>query len=300
MTSTPAADDGGPFTVTLLTDCGPGELPGVLESIVRDIAPFAAVVHLTHAVEPYDVRGGSLALARAIGYVASGVVVAAVDPDTDRPMVAVELTGASGVLIGPDNGLLAPAVAMAGGAERAFVLDNTDYHLDSPGVVLAVRDVMVPAAAYLAAGVPIEELGTSVDTASLLPGILPITRSETDGLAAEVLWVDRYGAIQLNVGTDEIEAAPGDRVLVRFGDTGRTALVATSVMGLAESQLALVPDAHGLMSLRLCRGSAAADLGLGVADAVSLTVVGPGNTDPGTTGFPDMTGGTVTAVQLRR
>ncbi|MGD9792327.1 MAG: S-adenosyl-l-methionine hydroxide adenosyltransferase family protein [Acidimicrobiia bacterium] len=300
MSDFEAADDGVAFTITVLTDTGPGELAGVLESIARDIAPHAAVVHLTHDVEPYDVRGGSLALARAIGYVASGVVVAAVDPDTDRPIVAVELAGASGVLIGPDNGLLAPAVAMAGGAGRAFVLDNADYHLESPGSVLAVRDVMMSAAAHLACGVPLEVLGTSVDTSNLLPGILPITRSEADALAAEVLWVDRYGAIQLNVGTDELETNAGDRVLIRFGDTARTALVTTSVRGLGESQLALVPDAYGLMSLRLCRGSAAADLGLGVADAVSLTVVGPGNA-PGLDGsFPDMTGGTITPVQLRR
>jgi len=300
MSSTPGVHADAVFTVTLLTDSGPGELAGVLESIVRDIAPGASVVHLTHDVEPYDVRGGSLALARAIGYVASGVVVAAVDPDTDRPLVAVELLGGIGVLIGPDNGVLAPAVAMAGGAERAFVLDNDDYHLSSPGALLAVRDVLVPVAAHLASGVPLDDLGTSIDTASLLPGILPISRTEADGLAAEVLWVDRYGSIQLNVGTDELDAVPGDRVLVRFGDTARTALVATSVSGLGDSQLALVPDAHGLMSLRLCRGSAAADLRLAVSDAVSLTPVGPGNPIGQQGAVPDMPAGTVTPVQLRR
>ena len=45
-------------------------------------------------------------------------MLAVVDPGvgTERRAVAVEVAGGEGVLIGPDNGLLAPAVAMAGGA----------------------------------------------------------------------------------------------------------------------------------------------------------------------------------------
>ena len=57
-------------------------------------------------------------MARAIPYVAEGVVLAVVDPGvgTSRRAVAIEIAGGAGVLVGPDNGLLAPAVAIAGGA----------------------------------------------------------------------------------------------------------------------------------------------------------------------------------------
>ena len=68
-------------TVSFLSDLGVGsDTVGVVRAIVRDLAPHAVVVDLTHAIAPYDVRGGSLSLARAIGYVPSGVVVASVDP----------------------------------------------------------------------------------------------------------------------------------------------------------------------------------------------------------------------------
>jgi S-adenosylmethionine hydrolase len=274
-------------TVTLLSDVGTrSELPGVLASIVRDIAPDAVVVHLSHDIDPHDVRAGSLALARAMGYVASGVMVAAVDPATDRPSIAVMVAGGAGILIGPDNGLLAPAVAMAGGAERAMLLTNDDLHLLSPGSLLIVRDVLVPVAAHLCAGVPFDLLGTEVDPGTLLPGVVPISRIDNAVLSAEVLWVDRFGNVQLNIGPDEI-AEFGERVSLRFDGQTRTAVSVPTVIGLNDSQVALVPDPYGLVAVSLCRRSAAEELGLDVGTGVELSAAG---TDRGVD----------TPVQLRR
>ena len=143
-------------TVSLLTDYGSrDEFAGVVRAVIRDIAPHVTVVDLTHEIPPFDVRAGSLALARCITYVPSGVVMAVVDPGvaTDRRAVAIEVAGGSGVVVGPDNGLLAPAVAMAGGAERAVELTNRDYRLLTPGATFAGRDIFAPAAAHICNGV---------------------------------------------------------------------------------------------------------------------------------------------------
>src|SRR5690606_9165 len=116
-------------------------------------------------IAPHDVRGGGLALARAAQYLCPGVVLAVVDPGvgTDRRAVAVEVGGGQSVLVGPDNGLLAPAVAMSGGATRAVELTNTDYQLPAPGPTFAGRDVFAPAAAHICLGTPLEDLGPEVD-----------------------------------------------------------------------------------------------------------------------------------------
>src|SRR5439155_14995424 len=118
------------------------------------------------------------------------------------------------VFVGPDNGLLAGAVAVTGGARRAVALTNPAYQLPAPGATFAGRDVFGPAAAHLCNGVDLADLGEEVDPHSLLPGLLPITRIEDGALVAEVLWVDRYGNVQLNVDPDEI-AAMGSRLLLR-------------------------------------------------------------------------------------
>ncbi len=167
-------------TVTFLSDFGVrDEFVGVVKSVIRDLARHVTVIDLTHDIAPYDVRGGSLALARSIQYVASGVVLAIVDPGvgTDRRAIAVEVGDGEGVLLGPDNGLLAPAVAMAGGAGRAVVLDNPEYQLEAPGATFAGRDIFGPAAAHLCNGVDLALLGHAVDPVSLLPGIVPLSRA---------------------------------------------------------------------------------------------------------------------------
>ena len=220
-------------TVSLLTDYGlDDEFVGVVKSVIRDLAPHVTTIDLTHGIRPFDVRAGSLALARAIPYVAEGVVLAVVDPGvgTSRKAIAVEVGDGAGVLVGPDNGLLAPAVALAGGATRAVELDNATYQLEAPGATFAGRDVFAPAAAHLCNGVDLAELGSPLDAALLVPGVIALPRTEPDGLHAEVLWVDRFGNCQLNVGPDELAAlAVGtderdrDVVTVVCGDERRSA-----------------------------------------------------------------------------
>ena len=232
------------------------------------------VVDITHNVPPHDVRTGGLALVRSVQYLAPGVVLAVVDPGvgTERRAVAVEVGDGQAVFVGPDNGLLASAVAMTGGADRAVSLTNPEYQLPSPGPTFAGRDVFAPAAAHLCNGVPIDELGDLIDPYSLLPGVLPVSSNENGSVRAEVLWVDTYGNVQLNVDPDDITDM-GDRIAVRHGpsnDKVRLATRATTYGALKSGELGVVVDSYGLVSLALDRMSAADMLRLRAGDAVTL------------------------------
>jgi S-adenosylmethionine hydrolase len=270
-------------TVSLLTDYGTAdEFVGVVKSVIRDIAPHVGVIDLTHEIAPFDVRAGSLALARCIGYVPSGVVMAVVDPGvaTDRRAVAIEVAGGSGVVIGPDNGLLAPAVAMAGGAERAVELTNPDYQLEAPGATFAGRDVFAPAAAHVCNGVDLAELGPLVDPELLMPATVPLPREDGDALAVEVLWIDRFGNCQLNVGPDDLPATWTGDVQVRVpsaidpsGAIVRRAVRASSFAALGGGRAGLVLDSYGMLAICLDRRSAAEELGLAAGDQVLLSAL---------------------------
>jgi S-adenosyl-L-methionine hydrolase (adenosine-forming) len=262
-------------TVSFLSDYGHAdEFVGVVHSVIRSLAPHVAVVDLVHDLPAHDVRAGSLALVRAIQYVAPGVVLAVVDPGvgTARHAVALEVGDGSGVLIGPDNGLLAPAVSMSGGATRAFALTNTALHLPSPGPTFAGRDIFAPVAAHLCNGVPLEEVGDELDPQDLLPGVVPLPTVNADGsLDAEVLWVDRFGNCQLNVGPEEVEAF-GDRVSLRCGGANvRTAVKAETYDELAAGQVGLIVDSYGLLSVAFARSPVAAELNLRAGDPVRLS-----------------------------
>lgn len=268
-------------TVSFLSDYGTtDEFVGVVHSVIRDLAPHARVIDLTHGVTPFDVRAGSLALARCIGYVASGVVLAVVDPGvaTSRRAIAVEVADGEGVLVGPDNGLLAPAVAIAGGAGRAVELTNAALHLPSPGATFAGRDVFAPVAAHLCNGVDLSELGDAIDAELLLPGVVALPQSDDDTVIAQVLWVDRFGNAQLNVGPDDLPASFGSRLMVRSSSptdpTGGVRRTATRVGAYAElvsGAVGLVLDSCGLLAVSMDQRSAAEELGLDVGDQVTLT-----------------------------
>ncbi len=258
-------------TVSFLSDYGTGdEFVGVVKSVIRSIEPEAAVIDITHEIPPHDVRAGSLALARASQYLVPGVVLAVVDPGvgTDRRAVAVEVGSGQSVLVGPDNGLLAAAVGMVGGADRVIELTNADYHLPSPGATFDGRDVFAPVAAHLCAGVVLEEFGDPIEATSLQPGMIPLPFTEGDAVAAQVLWVDRFGNAQLNVGPDDVEHL-GDRVRLVFGERSRLARRATSFAELG-GDVGLVLDSYGLLAVALDRHPAAVELALATGDEVKI------------------------------
>lgn len=277
-------------TVTLLSDLGTTDgYVGVLHSIVRQLAPGVGVVDLTHEIEACDVQAGALVLARSVQYLCPGVIVGLVDPGvgSDRRPIALEVAGGAAVLVGPDNGLLASAVGMIGGAERAVVLDNVDYHLRSDATTFAARDIFAPVAAHLCAGVAFEDLGTLVDPATLTPGLVPLNRTEQDAdgtpvLEAEALWVDRFGNVQLNAELDDV-AEFGDLLEVRTTRGARTVSLVSTYSDLADGAIGLLVDSDGLLSLVTYGRSASTELVVSRGDAVSLRPISDDGTATSTT-----------------
>lgn len=266
--------DAPPF-VSFLSDYGTrDEFVGVCKAVMLELCPDLRIVDITHDVAPFDVRAAALTLVRAVQYLPAGIVVAIVDPGvgTDRKAIAVEVE--NGVLLGPDNGLLAPSVAMLGGAVRAVHLDNPEYQLQAPGGTFAGRDVMAPAAGHLAAGVPISELGTELDPALLVPGLLPLPEETDDGtVQGEVLWVDRFGNVQLNVDPDMLTArrvGTGDSLELRWRDQVRGVRWVSSYADGKPSELVMITDSYGLLSLAIDRQSASQVAGLPVGTQVTI------------------------------
>ena len=289
-------------TISFLSDFGHAdEFVGVVHSVIRSIAPQVGVIDITHGIPRHDTRAGGLALARAASYLNPGVVIAVVDPGvgTDRRSIALEVGDGMSVLIGPDNGLLAPAVGLVGGATRAFEITSVEHRLPTAGgATFDGRDVFGPAAAHLCNGVPITEIGTEIDPATLMPGVLPISRFEEGPrgpeLVCEVLWVDHFGNCQLNVDPLEIidVAGTGGEVVVEVGAGSATPDERIGVRVDAYDQIppgriGLVVDSSGLLSLAVARGSAASDLQLG--EGIEIRIRSLAENDRG---------GVVTSVQL--
>jgi S-adenosylmethionine hydrolase len=246
--------------ICLLSDFGlDDEFVGVVHGVILRIAPGATVIDVTHGIPRGDVRAGALALLRAVQYLPEGVAMAVVDPGVGSARRAIAAATPWGHFVGPDNGLLAPAAAMVGGASRVVSLEDARFRLPRQGVTFDGRDVFAPAAASLAAGeADLSDLGPDVDPASLMPLLLPLVEAGDRAAQGEVWWVDRFGNAQTNVSPADLEGiglGPGDTVVLTVGAT-RHELPWTRSYEEGEGSGVVHVDSYGMMTVAVPGGRA--------------------------------------------
>src|SRR5579875_870617 len=206
-----------PSLVTFLTDFGlEDDFVGTCHGVIAGIAPEARVIDITHGIRPGHVLQAALMLADVLPYMPAGVHLAVVDPGVGGGRRAIALRDGEGRLhVGPDNGLLLPAAERFGGVADAHELANPAYSLQPVSRTFHGRDLFSPAAAHLAAGVALEELGPTLDPEELVRIDLPQPEIGQNRIRATALAVDRFGNVALNLTRDQLdrtELAPGTRV----------------------------------------------------------------------------------------
>jgi S-adenosylmethionine hydrolase len=263
-----------PATIVFLSDFGLDEpFVGVCHGVIARIAPDARLIDLSHGIPPQDVVRGAISLADAVPFMPPAVYLAVVDPGvgSERRAVAVETNGRS-ALVGPDNGILSLAWQALGGVRRAVQIASPDVLLEPVSETFHGRDVFAPAAAHLAAGRPIHALGPEIDPSGLARVAFPRPEVEPGSIRCEVLSVDRFGNVQLNVDLSALEAAglAGGGELELRGARGSVRLRRVRTFAeIPEGELGILADSSGRLAIARNRGSAAeAVAGLGDPDLV--------------------------------
>jgi S-adenosylmethionine hydrolase len=240
--------------------------------VIKRIAPDVEVIHLSHGITPQNVLQGALVLARALPFIPAGVHVAVVDPGVGGGRKAVALRGGDGrVYVGPDNGLLLVAAENLGGIAAAVEIANDAFMVEPVSATFHGRDVFAPAAAHLARGVALTELGPAVPVEKLTRLELPRPRITPSEILATVLDVDRFGNVQLNLTMRELEEA-GMRETLEVEVAGRRhgALVARTFADVAPGETIVYEDAYRSVAVAVNGGSAADALTARVGARVAL------------------------------
>jgi S-adenosyl-L-methionine hydrolase (adenosine-forming) len=258
--------------VSFLTDYGLADgFVAACRGVLAGIAPQVAVIDVTHLVPPGDVRRGALVLAQVVGYLPPAVHLAVVDPGVGTERRPVAVGAGRSLLVGPDNGLLPPAADTLGGVAEAHVLANRELRLPQESGTFHGRDTFAPAAAHLAAGVPLAEVGPAIDPDGLVRLPAPVIRASGRLLETEVLTVDRFGNVQLSVGAEHLSWLSGSTRLRLRTAAGDHELPLGHTFGdVAAGALVAYLDSAGHLALAVNRGDAAALLRLRPGDVVVL------------------------------
>lgn len=234
--------------VTLLTDFGTadgyvGEVKGVLASL----APDVTVIDIAHDVAAHDVEGARLALARYWQRFPEGTVhLVVVDPGVGGGRAAIAMVSEGRILVGPDNGVLSPALLHAGA--RCVTIPVPA----SAAPTFHGRDVFAPAAAQLALGATLESLGAPL-AAPVIRRTPEAIRRDDGGVQGEVITVDRFG----NAVTNLLALRGGEIVI-----DGLALSVRRTYADAGPGEPTALVGSSGLVEIAVRDGSAAALLGL--------------------------------------
>jgi hypothetical protein len=245
--------------------------------VIKRIAPDVEVLDVTHGIAPQQVLQGALVLAHTLPYMPVGVHVAVVDPGVGGDRKPLALRGTDGRLyVGPDNGILLVAADRLGGVQEAAEIAEPAYMLESVSRTFHGRDVFSPAAAHLANGVDLGELGPKLDPAGLVRLEVPEPAIGTARIRATVLSIDRFGNVQLNLTRDHLEEigiVPGTRVEIHVAFDRFFAVAARTFADVRPGDVVLYENSYRNIGLALNQGNAAQAFGTKVGAELRLSPV---------------------------
>jgi S-adenosylmethionine hydrolase len=230
-----------------------------MRGVALGICPEATLVDITHEIAPQDIVGGAMELAAAYKFFPDGTVfLCVVDPGVGSARRAIAALAGAHAFVAPDNGLLSMVFREV--TPTAVVeLAEPKYARPSISRTFEGRDRFAPAAAWLARGVALTELGPPAANWQQLD--VPEPRVEDGRLSGVVMRVDRFGNLVTNIDRRTFDAFAGARP-VRIGVAdGVVARVSTYAEGVQGSACALFGSTEHL-EIAVAGGSASERLGL--------------------------------------
>lgn len=254
--------------VAFLSDYGHRDpFVGVCHAVIRNVDPSIPVIDLAHGIPAQDVRAGAIALCDSVPYLPRrAIALAVVDPGVGGPRRAVAVDTFDGLtFIGPDNGLLAPAIALAGGAEAVAEISSSPWRMQPVSQTFHGRDLFSPVAAHLAAGKPLASAGPQLDPVILTQLSLPGPTVNGNAIGAEAIDIDIYGNVRLAAAVTDlaaIGAEPGSMLEVETAGLRTPARYAHSFGDVGEHEPLVFEDSNGSLAIGVNLGDAAAELGV--------------------------------------
>lgn len=265
--------------ITLTTDFGRQDgYVGAMQGVILSICPTARLLDISHQIPPQDIRTAAFVLYQAFGYYpAQTIHCVVVDPGVGSNRRAIAVRTSHGIFVGPDNGVFSLVLAATPvNVLEAVTLTNSDYQLPGISATFHGRDIFAPAAAHLANGVPVSQLGPrAINLVRLDFGPKPEQRKSAEAISSEmssqasrVIHIDHFGNLILSLTRHDI--TDPEQVTFTIGSHVIESLHATFA-DVAEGQLlAYTGSSRDHIEIAIRNGNAAQALGLRVGDVIKV------------------------------
>ncbi|MGC3943368.1 MAG: SAM-dependent chlorinase/fluorinase [Chryseolinea sp.] len=251
--------------VTLLTDSGESDhyVAAVKARIIR-INPAIRIEDISHNIRALDIAHGAYVLRSVFRDFPAGtvhLVGVASTGNRDDNFVALQLE--DHLFVGCDNGLF----SLISDQPVQQIVRLTPTLNDSN--TFPERDIFATAAARLAGGMPLSELGTPLEAVKkLIDRQVKATRKQIVG---NVIRVDGMGNLITNIQRDTFELlSKGKTYTVQFGGE-KFRRIHTSYQQAEQGECFLVFNSLNLLEIGIFKGNASELLGLSYDSAVNIS-----------------------------
>ena len=253
--------------LTLTTDFGLNDgFVGAMKGVILSICPDAVLVDIAHEIRPQDLLQAAYVLSTAVAYYPPGTVhLVVVDPGVGSERRPIAVQTARAAYVAPDNGVLSLALAQDP-ARKAVHLTDPVYRLSSVSPTFHGRDIFAPAAAHLARGAPLEEMGEALPVSDLIE--LPNPAPEPHpggGWRCAILHVDRFGNLITNFRLQSRQR--GLRIRVGERNIER---VSRTFSDVEPGELVAYAGSSGYLEIAVREASAAQALSLDIGDTILI------------------------------
>lgn len=257
--------------ITLTTDFGLQDaFVGIMKGVIASINPRARVVDLTHGIPAQNILAGGLVLRHAVQYFPPGTIhVAVVDPGVGGARRPLLIQCGETYFIGPDNGVLSPAVADRT-PDRIICLSNSDYHLKPTSATFHGRDIFAPAAAHVSLGVPASAFGETLETLENLRVPEPVR--EAGKISAEIIYIDHFGNLFTNIRETDLTLKAGKALEIMFGDELYRVHIAANYVSTPGREFVALRNSWGVLEIAAPWGNAQQRLSAKIGDRIRIAI----------------------------
>ncbi len=274
-----------PRVITLTTDFGTSDgYVASMKGVILGINPQAAIVDVTHAIEPQSVHQASFIIHTCWKYFPAGTInVAVVDPGVGSHRKTIILQTPSAFFVAPDNGILSyvlndlagpqakPAHSASGQLSKhpvpegcqAVSITKEEYWRHPVSATFHGRDIFAPVAAHISLDTPISEFGEKIEGLHSFPVPMPF-KDATGHMVGHIIHIDRFGNLITNLRSRDIP--PGGAAV----EIKNQRIMSTSNFYAQGSGLMAIVGSTDYLELSIRDGSAAAVLGARIGDTVKI------------------------------